>query len=101
MSDDDLNARMQQIVDGLASDPSQRSRSTFRDDTAWFSDDNDQPISKREARQIIEAIKHIPVYDGAKTNRLFDEMKGELVAIRWMVVIVGVIAVLILLKLHG
>jgi hypothetical protein len=57
MSDDDLDAGMQQMVKDLASNPSLRSSTPFRDDTAWFRDDNDQPMTKREARQIIEAAR--------------------------------------------
>ena len=44
VSDDDLNAGMQQIVKDLASDPSFRSRGPVRND--WYRDDNDRPMTK-------------------------------------------------------
>jgi hypothetical protein len=96
---DDLDTEMQQIVKGLASDPSQRSRpSSFRDD-------NDRPITKREAREIIEAIRGIRTYDGAETNKHLAETNVHL---KWIVryllagylLVIALIAFFILLAIR-
>ena len=102
MSDDDLSAGMQQIVKGLASDPSQRSppRDHSRE-AVWYHDDSDQPMTKREARQIIEAIKGIRTYDGAQTNEHLAVIKAQLGEIKWYMGWLAVIALIIMFKLVG
>ena len=47
-------------------------------------------MTKREAREIIEAIKAIPVYRGAEANKQLAAIKDHLSAIKWLL---GVIVV--------
>jgi hypothetical protein len=57
VSNDDLNAGLQQIVGDIAGDPS-RGR---KPPEPRYRADDDQPMTKREGREIIEVIKGIPV----------------------------------------
>jgi uncharacterized protein (DUF2132 family) len=96
MRDDDLDAEMQQMVKDLASNPSLRSSTRFHDDTAWLRDDNDQPMTKREAREIIQAIRAIPTYHATETNKLLAEIKAQLAEIKWSVSLLGLMVFVIL-----
>lgn len=90
---------MQQIVEDLASNPSHRSRTPdVASDVVWYEDDSDKPITKREARQIIEAIKAIPTYRGTETNELLAEIKVQLAGIKWQVGALGLMVLVILLN---
>jgi len=90
---DDLDGGMQQIVKDLATDPSLRSRPP---DVRWYQDDSDQPITKREAREIVEAIRNIPAYHGTETNELLALIKHQLAEIKWQVGGLGLLVLVIL-----
>ena len=50
-------------------------------------------MTKREAREIIEAIKAISVYRGTETNKLLAEIKDHLSAIKWLLVVALIVFV--------
>ena len=50
-------------------------------------------MTKREAREIIEAIKAISVYRGTETNKLLAEIKDHLSAIKWLLFVALIVFV--------
>lgn len=101
MSNDDLNSGMRQIVSDIAGDPS-RPRQSRND---WYLDDSNQPITKRDAREIIEAIKDINHGTEtnellAETNKRLTEIKADLDWIKWSLCILGFIALFILYRME-
>ena len=96
MSDNDLDAGMQQIVADIASDPKVH---RLTPDEVRRRDDDDRPMTKRQAREIVEAITTIPEYKGTETNKLLAEIKSDLGAIKWCL---SIILLLIVFKvMHG
>jgi hypothetical protein len=95
---DDLNARMQLIVSDIANDSSRQRKP----EEPRYRADDDQPMTKREGREIIETIKGIPIYRGTETNELLAEIKAllaeikaQLDTIKW-----GVVAVIVVFLLY-